>query len=304
MHRKVQVWIVVGAVVLFVSGSSIALAGSCGSHKAVSAKAEKDIVDTAVAAGNFNTLATALGAAGLVDALKGDGPFTVFAPTDDAFAKLPKGTVEGLLKDLPKLRSILKYHVVAGNVDAAQVAALSSAKTLLGQPISLRTGSGVMVNNASVTAADIRCRNGIIHVIDTVLLPEGDIVDVATKAGSFNTLLAAVNAADLNDTLRGEGPFTVFAPTDEAFAKLPKGTVEALLQDIPKLRSILTYHVVPAKVLAADAVKLGEAQTVQGGKVRISSSSAVRINNANVVKTDIEAANGVIHVIDQVLLPQ
>jgi transforming growth factor-beta-induced protein len=278
-------------------------AGGCKSSTAKLTYGSADIVDTAVAAGSFNTLVAAVKAAGLAEALKGEGPFTVFAPTDEAFAKLPEGTVEGLLNDLPKLRSILKYHVVAGSVDAAQVAKLSSAETLLGQSLSLRTQSGVQVDNAKVTAADIRCRNGIIHVIDTVLLPKDDIVDVAAKAGSFNTLLAALNAADLNDTLRGQGPLTVFAPTDEAFAKLPAGTVEALLNDIPRLRSILTYHVVPSKVLAADVVRLDEAKTVQGSKVRIDTSSGVRINNAQVVKTDINAANGVIHVIDEVLLP-
>jgi uncharacterized surface protein with fasciclin (FAS1) repeats len=279
-------------------------AEGCTSSSAKLTSGSVDIVDTAVADGSFETLVAAVKAAGLAEALKGEGPFTVFAPTDEAFASLPKGTVEGLLNDLPKLRSILKYHVVAGSVGAAQVAQLSSAKTLLGQPLSLRTGNGVQVDNAKVTAADIRCRNGIIHVIDTVLMPQDDIVDIASKAGSFKTLLTAVNAAGLNDTLRGEGPFTVFAPTDEAFAKLPAGTIEALLGDIPKLRSILTYHVVPAAVAASEVAKLHEAKTVQGSSVRISSSSGVKIDEANVVKTDIAAANGVIHVIDKVLLPQ
>jgi uncharacterized surface protein with fasciclin (FAS1) repeats len=278
--------------------------GCMSARKAKLTSGSSDIVDTAVAAGSFKTLAAAVKAAGLAEKLKGDGPFTVFAPTDEAFGKLPEGAVEGLLNDLPKLRSILKYHVVAGSVDAAQVSRMSSAETLLGQSLRLRTGSGVRVDNANVTAADIRCSNGIIHVIDAVLLPKDDIVDVASKAGSFNTLLAAVNAAGLNDTLRGQGPFTVFAPTDEAFAKLPEGTVEALLNDIPKLQSILTYHVVPGRVMAADVVKLCEAATVQGSKLSIDSSSGVRIDNARVVKTDVTAANGVIHVIDQVLIPE
>ncbi len=304
MKRKLRVWIVTAAAASVVMGSGKALAGNCGSHHQASAKASKDIVDTAVAAGSFGTLATALQAAGLVEALKGTGPFTVFAPTDEAFAKLPKGTIEALLKDPPKLRSILKYHVVAGSVDAAQVAKLSDAKTLMGQSVRLSTHSAVRVNDARVTKADIHCRNGIIHVIDTVLLPSDDIVDVASKAGSFNTLLAAINAADLNDTLRGEGPFTVFAPTDEAFDKLPPGTLDSLLKDVSKLREILTYHVVPSKVYAADVVKLNTAMTVQGSELRIDTSSGVMIDKARVVKTDISAANGVIHVIDEVLLPR
>ncbi|AFZ59220.1 fasciclin domain-containing protein [Anabaena cylindrica FACHB-243] len=130
-----------------------------------------------------------------------------------------------------------------------------------------------------------------------------NIVDTAENAGSFNTLVAAVKAAGLADTLKGPGPFTVFAPTDEAFAKLPAGTVDALLKDIPKLKKILTYHVVSGKVLAADVVKLKSATTVQGSDVRIDASNGVKINDANVATPDVAADNGVIHVIDTVLIP-
>ena len=131
-----------------------------------------------------------------------------------------------------------------------------------------------------------------------------DIVDTAVAAGSFNTLVKAVQAAGLVDTLKGEGPFTVFAPTDEAFAKLPEGTLEALLADKDKLTAILTYHVVPGKVMAADVVKLSSAKTVQGQTVAIDASNGVKVDGANVVKTDIVTSNGVIHVIDSVILPQ
>jgi uncharacterized surface protein with fasciclin (FAS1) repeats len=130
-----------------------------------------------------------------------------------------------------------------------------------------------------------------------------DIVDTAVAAGQFTTLAAALKAAGLVDTLKGKGPFTVFAPTDAAFAKLPPGTVEGLLKDKAKLTKILTYHVVPGKVLAADVVKLTEAKTVEGSMVKIDASNGVRVNNATVVKTDIEASNGVIHVIDTVIIP-
>ena len=131
-----------------------------------------DIVETAVAAGSFKTLAAALQAAGLVDALKGDGPFTVFAPTDEAFAKLPAGTVEALLQDKGKLTAILTYHVVAGAVPASEVVKLNSATTLNGADVKISTMDGkVMVNNAHVVKADIKATNGIIHVIDTVILP-------------------------------------------------------------------------------------------------------------------------------------
>jgi uncharacterized surface protein with fasciclin (FAS1) repeats len=131
-----------------------------------------------------------------------------------------------------------------------------------------------------------------------------DIVDTAVQAGSFSTLVAAVQAAGLVDTLKGAGPFTVFAPTDEAFAKLPAGTVEGLLKDIPQLKKILTYHVVSGKVMAADVVKLTSAKTVEGSDVKIDASNGgVKVNNATVATPDVAADNGVIHIIDTVLLP-
>ena len=136
-----------------------------------------------------------------------------------------------------------------------------------------------------------------------------DIVDTAVAAGNFKTLVTAVKAAGLVDTLKSKGPFTVFAPTDDAFAKLPKGTVEGLLKDIPKLKAVLTYHVVAGKVMAADVVKLKTAKTVQGQDVKIDAAKwhlhkNVRINDANIVKADIVTDNGVIHVIDKVILPK
>ncbi len=130
-----------------------------------------------------------------------------------------------------------------------------------------------------------------------------DIVDTAINAGSFNTLVTAVTAAGLDTALKEPGPFTVFAPTDEAFSKLPSGTFESLLQDIPKLRKILEYHVVSGKVTAADVVKLDSATTVEGSSLKIDASNGVKVNDATVVTPDVEADNGVIHVIDTVLIP-
>jgi uncharacterized surface protein with fasciclin (FAS1) repeats len=130
-----------------------------------------------------------------------------------------------------------------------------------------------------------------------------DIVDVAVGAGTFNTLVAAVTAAGLVDTLKGEGPFTVFAPTDEAFAALPEGTVDALLADIPALTAILTYHVVPGKVMSTDLSDGMTATTVNGADLTVGLADGVKINDATVVTADIEASNGVIHVIDAVILP-
>jgi len=148
----------------------ILIASIVASGMTISAQA-KDIVDTAVGAGSFKTLATALGAAGLVDTLKGKGPFTVFAPTDEAFAKIPKADLDALLKDKAKLTAVLTYHVVAGKVMAADVKA-GKVKTVQGSEITVSTSMGVMVNNAKVTKTDIVADNGVIHVIDTVIMPK------------------------------------------------------------------------------------------------------------------------------------
>lgn len=289
-------------------------------HSHGQAGRQADIVDTAVGAGSFKTLVTAVKAAGLVDALKGKGPFTVFAPTDAAFTKLPAGTIADLLKpeNKKKLQAILKYHVVPGKVTAGQVIKLSSAKTLQGQDVAIAVSKrGVTINNANVVKTDIACSNGIIHVIDEVILPkeetaapskpsQPDVVDTAASAGAFKTLVAAVKAASLVETLKGKGPFTVLAPTDEAFAKLPAETLADLLkpENKSKLQAILTYHVIPGRVMASDVAMLKSAKTVNGKAVSIAvEDGKVRVDKANVIQTDIECANGVIHVIDTVILP-
>jgi uncharacterized surface protein with fasciclin (FAS1) repeats len=267
----------------------------------------KDVVDTAVAAGSFTTLVEAARAAGLVDALKARGPITVFAPNDEAFARLPAGTVEALLADKEKLTQVLTYHVVPGRVAAADVTKAKWAKTLQGQSLRVTADAqGVRIDGAKVLTADVPASNGIIHVIDTVLLPRQDVVDVAASNASFRTLVTAIKAAELVEALKGEGPFTVFAPVDDAFAKLPPGTVEALVNDKPKLRSILTFHVIRGRILAEDvAVGSTEVATLEGSKVRVTRSKdgSVTVNGAKVLETDVLAGNGVIHVIDSVILP-
>ena len=285
-------------------------AGNCQKNVHTVAKTEMDIVDTAVSAGSFNTLVAALKAAGLVDALKGDGPFTVFAPTDDAFGALPKGTVENLLKPENKdqLIAVLTYHVVPQKLGSITVSHHEGAESLNGQRISFSTsGADVFVAGAKVVKADIAASNGVIHVIDQVILPsDKNIVQTASHAGTFQTLLTAAQAVGLAEALQGDGPFTVFAPTDEAFAKLPAGTVESLLQpeSKEKLANILKYHVVAGRVYSDDAIDAGKAETLEGGSVHIvHEGGAVKVNDAHVVKADIDTTNGVIHVIDTVILP-
>jgi len=258
----------------------------------------KDIVDTAVAAGNFTVLAEALGKAGLVDALKGDGPFTVFAPTDDAFAKLPDGTLDKLTKE--ELTAILTYHVVASEVPSSAVKA-GPVKMLSGISAFLGTEGGVTINGAKVTTPDIEATNGVIHVIDTVILPP-NLVDAAKLAGGFSTLISAVGTAELGEALSDpEATLTVFAPTDDAFAKLPDGTVAGLTKD--QLANILKYHVVAAQVLSTE-LTAGEVTMLNGGKVTVDLTDGVKINESKVVLADVVTTNGVIHVIDTVLLPE
>lgn len=271
---------------------------------------EKDIVDTAVGAGKFNTLVAAVKAAELVETLKGKGPFTVFAPSDDAFSAIPEETIKELLKpeNKEKLQGILTYHVVSGSVMAADVVKLKSADTVNGQSVEIVVADGkVTVDGANVVATDIKCSNGVIHIIDKVIMPKPDIVDTAVAAGKFNTLVAAVKAAGLVATLKGEGPFTVFAPTDDAFSAIPKEAIADLLkpENKEKLQSILTYHVVSGSVMAADVVKLTSAETVNGQEVTVAvKDGAVTVDGANVVATDVKCSNGVIHIIDKVIMPK
>ena len=289
------------------------------------------IVDVAAAAGTFDTLVAAVSAAGLVETLSGEGPFTVFAPTDAAFAALPAGLVDALL--LPEneaaLVAVLTYHVLGAEVPSSDVTT-GAVATLQGEDIDLVVSDGgVTVNGANVIGVDVEASNGVIHVIDSVLVPPsidatallvadameseameeemevGTIVDVAVEAGSFNTLVAAVTAADLAETLSGEGPFTVFAPTDEAFAALPAGLVDALLlpENKDALVAILTYHVLGAEVPSSD-VTTGPVATLEGEDIDlVVSADGVTVNGADVVAVDVEASNGVIHVIDAVLVP-
>ena len=304
-----------------------------------------NLVETAIAAGDFTTLVELVEAAGLAETLQGEGPFTVFAPTDAAFAAVPADVLEALAADPEALQSVLLYHVVPGRLVAALISDGKEVATAEGSNVLFSFADGVKkVNGATIVAKDIQASNGVIHVIDSVILPpaiaaalgiaeaapaeaataeEGaaaeatptqeaesavelaDIVDTAVAAGSFNTLTAAVQAAGLVDALKGDGPFTVFAPTDEAFAALPAETVDALLADpTGDLTQILLYHVVPGKVMAADLSDGLEVDTLQGAPVLFTLSDAgAKINDANIIATDIEASNGVIHVIDSVILP-
>jgi len=313
MRSKLFALLVAGGALA--AGSTLAAAGPCGStigdappaHAAEGSPGT--IVDVAVGAGSFTTLVKAVQAAGLVEVLSGPGPFTVFAPTDEAFAKVPAETLSALLADKQALASVLTYHVVAGKVTASEATKLSWAETVNGQAVRVEARDGsVFVDGARVVTADVAASNGVIHAIDRVILPRKDLVDAAIGAGSFKTLVTAVQAAGLVETLKGKGPFTVFAPTDAAFAKLPAGTVEKLLGDKPALTSILTYHVVPGRILAED-LPLGvtkKVKTVNGKELTVvkDRDGNVTVDGAKVTAANVLAGNGVIHVIDGVVLPK
>lgn len=281
-----------------------------------------NIVDTALAAGSFNTLAAALEATGLVPVLADDNAtYTVFAPTDAAFAALGQETIDALLADPDTLKDILLYHVISGQAVNAQTAislAGSSVTTANGDDIGLSLDMGkLFINQSEVIATDVAASNGVIHVIDAVLLPPADqppvaqldsIYNTAIAAGSFQTLVAALQATGLDGPLAGNHEtYTVFAPTDAAFDALGQDTINALLADPDTLKNILLYHVVAdAAVDSATALTLaGSSVTMANGdNVQISlKGGALYINDAAVTVTDIMATNGIIHVIDTVLIP-
>jgi transforming growth factor-beta-induced protein len=280
------------------------------------------IVDVAVANGNFTTLVAALEATGLDVTLSDmDSSFTVFAPTDDAFALLGQDVIDSLIADTdshPMLIDILTYHVISGEVDSS--AAVSSAGSLVemvnGDSTGLSLdGDNLLVNTATVTLVDVAADNGVIHVIDAVLTPPADkgeptmnIVETAVASGSFDTLVATLQAAGLDATLADETQsFTVFAPTDAAFAMIDPDTLDLLLADTDTLSSVLLQHVVSGEVNSVTAFTLNglSATTASGADIPVAINAeldTLTFGGATVTTTDIYTTNGVIHVIDMVVV--
>ena len=317
--------------------------------------ADTSVLDLAIEAGQFSTLIAAIDAAGLGETLEGEGPFTVLAPTDAAFDAAFEAlgiTAEELLADTETLTAILLYHVLGEAADSQLVATLdgSSVATLNPQTVDINVVDGqIMINEATVVSADLIADNGIVHVIDAVLLPpdiaealgvamaeepmeeettttteattttteamEPTIAEIVVESAAgdpaeFTVLLAALETAGLVDALNGEGPFTVFAPTDEAFGALLEElgvTAEELLAN-PDLANILLYHVVSGEFMAADVIGIAPADVptlYEENTVAIAVvDGSVVINDvATVITADVMASNGVIHVIDAVLVP-
>lgn len=332
----------------------MALFGSAAAAEEVN----ENIVDIVAADGRFNTLHTAIVAAGLADTLaSADNSFTVFAPTDTAFAALEAaspGITASLLAD-PQgaLSQVLLYHVVNGELDSAAVVGSSTLTSLQGESLNVSASdAGAFINDSQIVIVDVPAKNGIIHVIDAVLVPQAvanastttapameesadsapveesasaeeaapaddqmdmaaaaptqTIAEIAVANGSFNTLLAALDAAGLADTFAQPGDYTVFAPTDAAFANIPQATLEALLADPEgELTNILLFHVV-GDSLSRDQIATTEFITTLDGRpltVNTDDGNIVDINGATVLIYNIPASNGIIHVIDTVLIP-
>ena len=286
---------------------------------ASAAAQEQDIVAIAAGSEDFTILTAALETAGLTEALQGEGPFTVFAPTDAAFENLLSAlsiSAEDLLAQ-PQLADVLLYHVVAGEVMSGDLQNGMTAETLGGQMITVDLSEGVKINTSAVITADIKASNGVIHVIDTVLIPETfqlasataplpSIVDIAVSNPDFSILVSALAKAELVEALQGEGPFTVFAPTNAAFEALLGElgiTAEELLGQ-PQLADVLLYHVVSGAVLSTDLQNGMTAETLGGQSITVDLTDGVKINKSAVEIADIQAFNGVIHVIDSVLIPE
>ncbi|MDX9770872.1 MAG: fasciclin domain-containing protein [Tenuifilaceae bacterium] len=276
-----------------------------------------DVVELAQATTELSTLVTAVVTANLVTTLKGSGPFTVFAPTNDAFAKLEDGVLEVLLANPTVLADLLKYHVVSGKVLSTDLTTTSVQTLLSGKSISVSVANGVTLNGtASVVEADIEATNGVVHVIDEVLIPEGfelpkdNIVSIAAQTPSLSILVEALSLfPNLVDALSSDGSFTVFAPTNDAFIALLGVIGQESLSDIPEsvIERLLKYHVISGAALMSTDLSDGQmASTLLSDddkiKVQISGQS-VKINGANVTAANIEASNGVVHVVDAVLVP-
>lgn len=299
--------------------ATLSFLAACGGDDDETHAPPKNIVQTAQGDARFSLLVEAVVAADLVTTLSQPGPFTVFAPTNDAFAALLTElglTKEQLFANKPLLTAVLTYHVLPSQVLRAQVPAGKPITTVQGGIFKVEAaGSGLVITDgrnrtANITTTDLGTSNGVIHVIDKVLLPaDKTIVQTAQALPQFSILVEAVVAAGLDDDLSAAGPFTVFAPTDTAFAALLTElgiTKQQLLANTALLTRVLTYHVLPSRVLKADVPVGAAITTLQGGTFTVSPTLVItdaRNRTANITATDVFTSNGVIHVVDRVILP-
>lgn len=307
----------IGSVVLLASaagvstGLGVAPVSAIGATVAQASPMNRPTVAEALAATpELSTLKAAVEAAGLVDALEGAPAVTIFAPTNAAFDALGAEAVAGLLKPEKRARltAVLTYHAVPAALEAGDLLGRRSVDTLNGlrARVSLRDGQ-LAINESSVIVTNVPIRNGVVHVIDRVLVPtKRTLVQTLDGAGHFDLLLSAAAKVGLDDFLGEPGPYTILAPTDEAFEKLPAGTLESLLAPSSReqLLAILKLHVVPGRIYADRAAAAASAPSLAGEDLRFSlEGGRLTVNGARIVRPDLEAANGVVHAIDRVLLP-
>ena len=301
--------------------ASAALLSACGGSSDPHVPAPPpDIVALAQATPDLSILVEAVVAAGLVDTLKSAGPFTVFAPTNAAFAAALSElgmTKDQLFANKPLLTAVLTYHVLPAKVVSSAIPFGKAITTVQGSILKIDSVAGAVVitdgrnRTSKVVTADVAASNGVVHIVDKVILPaDKNIVQTAQALPQFSILVEAVIAANLQGTLSGTGPFTVFAPTNTAFANLLTElgiTKAALLADTALLTKVLTYHVVAGRVLKAEVPLNTSIKTVQGDTLTVGSNLAItdqRGCTSNITSTDVLTSNGVIHVIDKVILPK
>jgi len=272
-----------------------------------SSKSSQTCVAIAQSDSNFSTLVTAIQTAGLAGTLSGTGPFTIFAPTNTAFSSLPAGLLNNLLSNKTALTQVLEYHVVSGDLNASQVISAKNLTTLEGGSLPVADSNNtVKIGVATVVQPNIQCSNGVIHVINSVLVPPG-IMNIVQTAEyyNFSTLVKAIEAANLTSALSGNSSkLTVFAPTNEAFANLPSGVLNYLLSNTTALSQVLTYHVAAGYLTAESVESMSSIKTLQGSSLPVNvSMGMVKIGIATVTMPNIVASNGIIHVINTVLVP-
>lgn len=316
MRRSTRFPSLIAALVAVVAVAAVATPSAEASWARGKSGKSLSIVDRLEKAGSFTVLLAALETAKLKETLETEGPFTLFAPTDDAFGALLAKlgiTAEDLLAN-PDLAKILLYHVAGGDLGAGELLKSSTQATLSdGRPLLVvLEGLRVKVNGINVVRANVKAANGVIHYLDGVLLPPAgpltisSLVDVLELDGRFTVLLAALDRAGLDDVLATGGPFTLFAPTDDAFTALlaELGVTADQLLDNPALTDILLYHVVEGRRKAFDLLAAREAETLQGDEVKVRMrSEGIFVNASKVRNANVNAPNGIIHTLDAVLLP-
>ncbi len=288
--------------------AAVAFTATAAASSAVAQTPDKNLVQIAASDANFSTLVSLVQTAGLADTLATTSPLTVFAPTNAAFDALPRATVARITSNPQVLRDVLTYHVVPRRLTASHVVQRRWIQTLQGSSLRVRVNSGgVFLNgSAKVTRTDAMATNGVAHVVDHVLIPRRhrDVVGVLSTDPRFSTLVSLVQKAGLSEAL-ASSTVTVFAPTNDAFKKLPPATLAAVGNDPALLKRVLLYHVLNGKLSARKAAALGHAVTLSGDSVSIRrrSHGRVTVNGVHVIEPNVRAVNGVVHVINRVLVP-